>query len=212
MKITIQQKDLRAVSYAMAKDDIRYYLNGVLVESNGAETRLVATDGHRLHAVIAEGDGPVVAPVAFIIPADMVKKCLAAKGPRADKAPAIIVDYDAGKIAAKLPDGSEIVQFAIDGRFPDYQRIIPRCDAEPEIAIFNPAYVADAVKGYSDFMEIKGKTPPSIGVRPNGASPGVLSANGFTAIIMPLRGELSGPADARLQAALQAPEKLAAAA
>lgn len=209
--ISFFQKDLKAVSYAMAKNDIRYYLNGVLVESNGQEIRLVATDGHRLHAVVAEC--PVASEwLSFIMPADMVKKCITTKGPRGTVNPAIHVQYDAGKISAKLPDGSEIVQFAVDGKFPDYTRVIPLADAEPALSVFNPEYVADAVAGYKDFMELKGKTPPSIGIRPHGASAGVLSANGFTAIVMSMRGEISGPADVRLRSPLQAPQssKLAA--
>ena len=79
MHFDINQKDLRAVSLAMAVKDIRYYLQGVYIEANGAETRLIATDGHRLHMVIQEESGPVVEPVTFIMPADMVKKCLTAK-------------------------------------------------------------------------------------------------------------------------------------
>src|SRR5215218_168096 len=50
--VTLPQKDLRAllllVQFAMAQQDIRYYLNGMLVVLDAEQIRVVATDGHRL--------------------------------------------------------------------------------------------------------------------------------------------------------------------
>jgi DNA polymerase-3 subunit beta len=206
----INQKDLKAVSHAMATNDIRYYLNGVFIEHNGAETRIVATDGHRMHMVIQENEGQVVAPVEFIIPADMVKKCITAKAPRQDKSPKIFITYDNGKISARLPDGSEIVQFATDGKFPDYRRIIPQIDGSaPEISVFNNDYVADAIKGFCDYAEIKGKTKPSIGLRPRGNSSGVLCVDNYLAVVMPMRGEISPMPAPKFSQPLQSIEKAA---
>ena len=206
----INQKDLKAVSHAMATNDIRYYLNGVFIEHNGAETRLVTTDGHRMHMVIQENEGLVVAPVEFIIPADMVKKCITAKAPRQDKSPKILITYDNGKISARLPDGSEIVQFATDGKFPDYRRIIPQLDGSaPEISVFNNDYVADAIKGFCDYAEIKGKTKPSIGLRPRGNSSGVLCVDNYLAVVMPMRGEISPMPAPKFSQPLQSIEKAA---
>jgi len=206
----INQKDLRAVSHAMATNDIRYYLKGVLIEHNGAETRIVATDGHRMHMVIQENEGQVVAPVEFIIPADMVKKCITAKAPRQDKSPKIVIAYDNGKISARLPDGSEIVQFATDGKFPDYRRIIPQLDGSaPEISVFNNDYVSDAIKGFCDYAEIKGKTKPSIGLRPRGNSSGVLCVDNYLAVVMPMRGEISPMPAPKFSQPLQSIEKAA---
>jgi DNA polymerase-3 subunit beta len=206
----INQKDLKAVSHAMATNDIRYYLNGVLIEHNGAETRLVTTDGHRMHMVIQESKGLAVPAVEFIMPADMVKKCITAKAPRQDKSPKIVIAYDNGKISARLPDGSEIVQFATDGKFPDYRRIIPQLDGSaPEISVFNNDYVADAIKGFCDYAEIKGKTKPSIGLRPRGNSSGVLCVDNYLAVVMPLRGEISPMPAPKFSQPLQSIEKAA---
>lgn len=213
MQLTIKQKDLKAVSLAMAVKDIRYYLMGVYIETNGAETRIVATDGHRLHAIVEDNGGILSDVVSFTMPLDMVKKCVSAKAHKQDKCPSIYIAYDpaSGKIEAKLPDGSSIVYQATDGKFPDYTRIIPRDIPEtPVAAVFNPDYVADAVKGYALFMEYSGKTPPTLGLRPNGSSCGFLSANGFTAVVMPMRGELSPNPDVRLTMPLQSPVKLQA--
>lgn len=211
MQFDINQKDLKAVSYAMAVKDIRYYLQGVYIEANGAETRLVATDGHRLHMVIQEESGLVVDPVTFIMPADMVKKCLTVKSSKADKCPKILISYDQGRIGARLPDGSEIVHFAIDAKFPDYRRIIPAHDGgAPEPCIFNPDYVSDAVRGWCDYAEIKKSNPPSIGIRPRGANAGVLCLENYLAIVMPLRGDISPMPAPKFSQDLQAPVKLQA--
>ena len=52
VSLTLSQKQLKSllqsVSYAMAVQDVRYYLNGVLFATEGATLRTVATDGHRL--------------------------------------------------------------------------------------------------------------------------------------------------------------------
>lgn len=213
MKISIKQTDLKAVSLAMSQKDIRYYLMGVNIEHNGQETRLVATDGHRLHAVVIENGGEtLVDPVSFIMPLDLVKKCVSAKANRQDREPRIEIDYDQGRITATLPDGSQVSQMATDGRFPDYTRRIPRSESitAPEAAHFNPEYVADAIKGYAIFMGLSGKNTPSLGLNPQGSRAGFLSANGFTAVVMPMRGELSGNPDVRLSMPIKSPVKLQA--
>lgn len=210
MQFSIQQKNLKSVSLAMAVKDIRYYLQGVYFETNGAETRIVATDGHRLHMVIEENEGKLVSDVTtFIMPLDMVKRCVMAKG--IIKNPSIEITYspENGKIEARLPDGSSLVQFATDGKFPDYRRIIPALDqAEPQVAIFNPDYVSDAVKGFAIYAEIGGKTPPTIGIRPRGASCGVLCCENYLAVVMPLRGDVSPMPAPKFTEALQTPVKL----
>ena len=213
MQFSITQKDLKAVSLAMAKKDLRYYLMGVNLEHNGKQTRLVATDGHRLHAIVNDNEagGALCEPVQFTMPLDMVKKCLAAKAPMRSIEALITIDYNDGEIKAKLPDGSLITQFAVDGRFPDYQRIIPRHDAitEPEAAHFNPEYVADAIQGLKIRLRIE-KGLSSLGLNPQGNRAAFLSHDGFTAIVMPMRGELSPKPDLRLYEPMQSPVKLQA--
>jgi len=212
--IEIRQKDLKAVALAMAVKDLRYYLQGVLIEGNGAVTRIVATDGHRLHIVQIENAGAVSEPVAFIMPSDMVKHCLKVKAPRGDSNPLICLDYESvgGKIEARLPDGSSIVASAIDGKFPDYGRIVrDAClpmEGEPVAQVFNQSYVSDATDALAIYLEHKGKTPPAIGLRPRGSSVAVLACHEFLALIMPMRGELSPGPCASFGEPLQAPVNL----
>ena len=56
----IPYKALKAISLFAPKNDIRYCLNGVLLDSTGDEVRLVATDGHclALYRLVAEGPNP----------------------------------------------------------------------------------------------------------------------------------------------------------
>jgi len=217
--IEIKQKDLKAVAIAMAVKDIRYYLQGVYVESNGAMTRIVATDGHRLHIVQTEDKERPVSPiVSFIMPSDLVKHCLKVKGPRQDKEPRIFLDYsESGKIEARLPDGSSIVASATDGKFPDYLRIVrdvhllkTNNEGEPLAQVFNQAYVFDATEALKIYLEHKGSTPPAIGLRPRGSSVGVLACGEFLALIMPMRGDLSPLPNPSFGEPLQSPQPLQA--
>lgn len=217
--IEIRQKDLKAVALAMAVKDLRYYLQGVLIEFNRAQTRIVATDGHRLHMIQIEGSGMACQPVSFIMPADLVKHCIKVKGPRGIVDPIITLSYESvgGKIEARLPDGSSIVASAIDGKFPDYGRIVrdvyalkPDNDGEPLAQVYNQSYVSDAAEALAIYLEHKGSTPPAIGLRPRGTSCGVLACNEFLAMIMPMRGELSPLPRPSFGEPMQAPEPLQA--
>ena len=189
--ITIAQKDLKAVSLAMAKNDIRYYLNGVFVEFNRAETRIVATDGHRLHMVrTVDSSEMVTEPVTFIIPFEMVKHCLKAKAARHDKNPQINLSFASGTIEAALPDGSRFSAPALDGAFPDYRRIIQQCvsgKSDIEAAVYNPRYVLDAMDALETYADHEAGT----GIRQLGSRVGVLTWGDFLAMIMPMKVDAS---------------------
>lgn len=213
--IEIRQKDLKAVALAMAVKDLRYYLQGVYIEYNRAQTRIVATDGHRLHIIQTEGAGMVCQPISFIMPSDMVKHCIRAKGPRGIVDPIITLSYEgSGKIEAKLPDGSSIVASATDGRFPDFGRIVrdgcTPMESEPIAQVYNQAYVSDAAEALAIYLEHRGSTPPALGLRPRGTSCGVLASGDFLAMIMPMRGELSGLPRPSFGEPMQAPTLLQA--
>ena len=56
--MNIPRNALKAVSLAMANRDVRFYLNGLLIQCSGRTVRLVATDGHRLHMIDLPQDVP----------------------------------------------------------------------------------------------------------------------------------------------------------
>jgi hypothetical protein len=208
--IQVKQKDLKAVSLAMAKQDIRYYLKGVFVEFNGVETRVTATDGHRLHIIRALNEnGTMQAPVSFIVPTDMVKHCLKAKAPRKVEA---LVSFsfspDSQEIEAFLPDNTTLKTKALEGQYPDYRRIVQRVYDSPEetkLAVYNHNYLYEASEALSIYLR---GNRPMIGLRHRGDSVGVLEFGEFLALVMPLRGDISLLPERAFTEPLQAPEPL----
>src|SRR5258706_960939 len=111
---------LGMVQYAMAQQDIRYYVNGLLMVVEDGQLKLVATDGHRLaYAATALSGGlprqEVIVPRKTVIE---LSKLLA------DSDEEVNVEVSATQAAFRF--GSiELVSKLIDGKFPDYTRVIP---------------------------------------------------------------------------------------
>lgn len=208
--ITVPQSAIKAVSFSMAVKDIRYYLNGMLLQHNGQETRLVATDGHRLHAGIVKHKGGKLLPsiVQAIIPDALVKTMLKAKaGKYVPKE--IIITIEGDNIKADLFDDTSASAKAIDGKFPDYSRVIPE-KASGDAAQFNPAYLADAEAGAQAWVDMKNFNPT---FNHNGDSSGFLAVDGFVAVVMPRRanGGMDAPdPEFRREMAVAAPVAVSA--
>jgi DNA polymerase-3 subunit beta len=120
----LPQKALRRllglVQYAMAQQDIRYYLNGLLVLVEDQQLRLVATDGHRL--AYASMKLPASLPrIEVIVPRKTVLELSKLLG---DGEEEVKIDLSGAQAAFNL--GSvELVTKLVDGKFPDYTRVIP---------------------------------------------------------------------------------------
>ncbi len=112
---------LHQVSFAMAVHDIRYYLNGILFVAEGKQLSLVATDGHRL--AFASATLHVEVPrQEVILPR---KTVLEMQRLLSDKEGAIEMQF-AGNQAKFTFDGMEFVTKLVEGKFPDYNRVIPK--------------------------------------------------------------------------------------
>lgn len=123
IKLTQKQfkRLLSLVQYAMAQQDIRYYLNGLLLVIQHGELRLVATDGHRL-AFASEDIGEQVERVEAILPR---KTVLELSRQLADNDEALTISITGSQ--ARFSFGNvEFVSKLIDGKFPDYERVIPQ--------------------------------------------------------------------------------------
>jgi DNA polymerase-3 subunit beta len=200
--ITLSIKDIKAVSHAMANNDIRYYLNSICIEHNGLQTRIIATDGHRLHIVRVEHpDGEHCAPVQYLLPDTMVKTIIKCKAPRHDKRKEAVLVFSDGKVSVTLPDGTESIAKLIDGRFPDYSRVIPQA-VSGEYACINQDYVTDALQGYRDYMESKNCY---IALKHGGTGCAVLVAGNYLAVVMPMRGDISTDPDSFWHSQLAGP-------
>jgi DNA polymerase-3 subunit beta len=123
-KVTLPQKTLREllllVQFAMAQQDIRYYLNGMLVVLDGAQMRVVATDGHRLSfascAIPKQDEKREV-----ILPRKAVLELSRLLG---DGDTPVEVELYASQVRFRFSD-IELTTKIIDGKFPDYTRVIP---------------------------------------------------------------------------------------
>ena len=115
-------KDLMSqVSFAMAVHDIRYYLNGILFVAEGKQLSLVATDGHRLAYASATLD-VVVPRQEVILPR---KTVLELQRLLSDAEGAIEMRFASNQAKFSF-DGMEFVTKLVEGKFPDYNRVIPK--------------------------------------------------------------------------------------
>jgi len=107
--------------FSMAQQDVRYYLNGMLLETGGKHLRTVATDGHRLALSQAELDGGKLESQQVIVPRKGVlelQRLLSGEG-------AVDIVLGANHVRIQL-DGIRFTSKLIDGRFPEYDRVIPK--------------------------------------------------------------------------------------
>jgi len=122
---SVPQKTLKAllgqVSFAMAVHDIRYYLNGILFVAEGNQLSLVSTDGHRL--AFASSTLDVEVPKQEVILPR--KTVLELQRLLSDAEGAIEMQF-ANNQAKFSFDGMEFVSKLVEGKFPDYNRVIPR--------------------------------------------------------------------------------------
>jgi DNA polymerase-3 subunit beta len=111
---------LTMVHFAMAQQDIRYYLNGMLLVVDGATVRAVATDGHRLAlAEVTKDDASN--KIEAIIPRKTVLE-LSRLLPDSDDP--VRVQMAANQVKFAFAD-IELVSKLVEGKFPDYQRVLP---------------------------------------------------------------------------------------
>ena len=128
---SVPQKTLKGlinqVHFAMAVHDIRYYLNGILFVAEGKTLTLVATDGHRLALAQAETDTEMPKQ-EVILPRKTVLELmrLLKDGGKGDDESAPIEMRFAGNQAKFSFSGMEFVTKLVEGKFPDYNRVIPK--------------------------------------------------------------------------------------
>lgn len=113
--------------FAMALQDVRYYLNGLLLELEPEQLRAVATDGHRLALAGLGLHSALDAPKQVIVPRKGIQELLRLLG---DMEEPVGLELGANHLRAVLPD-LRFTSKLIDGRFPDYQRVIPAAGEHP---------------------------------------------------------------------------------
>lgn len=137
-KLVLKHSELKRLiertQFAMAQQDVRYYLNGMLLEINNKRVRTVTTDGHRLALSEILRDTGYTEAVQVIVPRKAVLELGRLLEAGEEEVTLIIAS---GQLQADL-DTVRLTTKLIDGRFPDYERVIPdsgdkrlqaKCDA-----------------------------------------------------------------------------------
>ena len=112
---------IERTSFAMAQQDVRYYLNGLLFDLSERTLRCVATDGHRLAMCESQLEGAAVGKRQIIVPRKGVTELqrLLEGGDRS-------LELEVGRSHIRVKrDDVTFTSKLIDGRFPDYAAVIP---------------------------------------------------------------------------------------
>lgn len=179
MLLTIEPKYLKALTYTMASKDTRYYLLGVGIDATEGATFWLATDGHRIgvyHGAPSEdGHGACILPRSFVL--SVLKM-----GDRVTKAHQFHIDFTAQTVTHVA---SGLTDKLIDGRYPDWRRIMP-AKLSGESAQFNPEYLGDLAK----IAGALGYKPHSVRAGYNGQSLALFTVDNepdFIVVLMPMR-------------------------
>ena len=124
-KFTIKQNELKNLidktAFAMAFQDVRYYLNGLLIEMRPEGIRTVATDGHRLAVANNHQSIDIVEEKSIIVPRKAIMEM--ARLLEDEKNP---VEIGIGENFIRLSmDGLIFTSKLVDGQYPNYQTVIP---------------------------------------------------------------------------------------
>lgn len=182
--ITVRYNYLKAAQKLAASQDIRYYLNGVLLEITPEETRYVATDGHGLLVLRDRTGGPAC---EIIVPHETINML-----PRTTRSPQIgpELHYD-----PEFPNGEcrlgDVMFLPTAGKFPEYRKIIP----ETVSKVWASIQVAYMLR-YHEAAEIAHGRGQMIEFWPNGPDGVCLVTcghNDFTGAVMPFKAHENTP-------------------
>jgi len=126
LAVSFSQRDFKkmldATTFAMAQQDVRYYLNGMLFELGNKYVRLVATDGHRLALSSLDTDLERETEKQVIVP----RKGIIELGRLlSDSDDEVVLSIGDSHIYSQIGN-YQFTSKLIDGKFPDYNRVIPK--------------------------------------------------------------------------------------
>jgi DNA polymerase III sliding clamp (beta) subunit (PCNA family) len=195
--LTVSLATLRAARTHAATNDVRSYLQGVYLDTVAG--KVVATDGHRLFVANARGvrcDQPAV--IVPNITLDAALKQFTGDYARGKPLGAVEVAITVDGVALTIttPAG-EVKGRTLDGRFPEWRRVVPTPDAVGEHvpAVLNTQYLADACEALSIARNLskKAASQHAIRIHMRGEFPTIVTDNtiGVLALVMPMRNDLS---------------------
>ena len=113
---------LDKTTFAMAQQDVRYYLNGLLLDFEGSTLRAVASDGHRLALFQEAQTAPFASNRQIIVPRKGILELSRLLGDADDT---VIIQIAPNSVRVNLGAVSFSAKL-VEGRYPDYQRVMPR--------------------------------------------------------------------------------------
>ncbi|MBT8113265.1 MAG: DNA polymerase III subunit beta [Gammaproteobacteria bacterium] len=123
--VLIKEGEFKALiektAFAMAQQDVRYYLNGLLLELDAGQIRTVATDGHRLALSQLDHKSDIEGSRQIILPRKGVQELLRLLSNEENE---ITVSIGKNHLRVNLAN-LQFTSKLIDGRFPEYQRVLP---------------------------------------------------------------------------------------
>ena len=155
-KIVLPQKKLKdlllSVQYAMAQQDVRYYLNGVLLIIDSDKLKVVATDGHRLAYNAGAIDGHYEKQ-EIILPRKAVSELSKLL---ADSDESVELEFSQQQVKVTF-SGITLITKVIEGKFPDYERVIPKYDnhLNMERAVMQQALQRAAILSNEKFRGVR---------------------------------------------------------
>jgi DNA polymerase III subunit beta len=164
-RFTIKQGQLKRLiertGFAMAQQDVRYYLNGMLLEVKSGRLRVVATDGHRLAMCTLPGPVPVEEDIQVILPR---KGVLELARLLLDENEDIAVVLGTNHLRATTSEFT-FTSKLVDGKFPDYERVLPR--AADKIIIgsrldLRQAFTRTAILSNEKYRGVRLKLAPEV--------------------------------------------------
>lgn len=136
-QVTVTQRELKRLfektAFAMAVQDVRFYLTGTLLEIDANQLRAVTTDGHRLALCETAAQSTATQPIQAIVPRKAVaelQRLLSVE----DEQLSLLIGRELLNVTIRMASRDKeqadiTVRFTtklIDGKFPDYRRVIPR--------------------------------------------------------------------------------------
>lgn len=136
-QVTVTQRELKRLfektAFAMAVQDVRFYLTGTLLEIDANQLRAVTTDGHRLALCETAAQSTATQPIQAIVPRKAVaelQRLLSVE----DEQLSLLIGRELLNVTIRMASRDKeqadiTVRFTtklINGKFPDYRRVIPR--------------------------------------------------------------------------------------
>jgi len=216
MNIIINTAIFAAIALFRGIEDIRYYLNGLYLETGAHGARLVGCDGHQLAVAKLDGEYP---DASIILPGSLVASVKSkAKGPQQ-----VMLEFAEGSQQFKKVDNvagvfvprditltmGEMTSTAkeLDGKFPDYRRVVPS-EVDGATAQYDPRLINRIDKACSTLGH---KSFTGIAYNGDKSALSVIDEN-FVVVTMPFRAEPNRSSPAWIQEPLcePAPVRLAA--